>query len=582
MKRINFTRACLVLAVVFALIPGMVFAGGRSGGSAGAGVTEISVFTMWSNGRSAWDTNEWFRDYLRDNLGVTLVFKDSPGGNHEQFLNTQVAANDMADLFSFREPSVITNVIGAGRMLNLNNYKDKLPAVFNQAVLDNARDYMIETYGGSGKGLYALPIRIGPNTRVDYNNTLRYDIWKQIGSPAIPTFEDLLPVLKRMQDFYPVNAEGQKVYGFALWSEWDKVGIAPLTYMSRSLGYDIEYASNSVAIYVDGSKPPLAITDINGPYYRVLKICFQANQMGLLDPDSLTHRYDAMNAKDSAGRYLYHTVFWANAFNSNRPVENGPTNEENGIGFAPVVRGDSKGIAYADYPIGESQNVWGIPANTKVRDKVLEFYNWWQSYEGSDIIYNGPQGMLWDTGSDGLRYITPKGWDILEGRDTSVKWDAAKNPSTILAESGIGGLLLNPAENFKQSLSYLSWPSTIARSNARNKLWQTWEADHPGAVDYDRWQTANGYSVKENAGIRAMPAMPTDIENMTNLIADVVKTASWQAIYASSEAEFNRIWQDCVTRADGLGMQQVLQWTVNAWNEAKAIGNKYKLPAGYY
>jgi hypothetical protein len=127
-----------------------------------------------------------------------------------------------------------------------------------------------------------------------------------------------------------------------------------------------------------------------------------------------------------------------------------------------------------------------------------------------------------------------------------------------------------------------SGPGTIARTNARNKLWQVWEADHPGAVDYDQWQTANGYSVKENSGIRAMPAMPTDIENMTNLIADVVKTASWQAIYASSEAEFNRIWQDCIARADGLGMQQVLQWTTTAWNEAKAIGDKYKLPAGYY
>jgi hypothetical protein len=29
-------------------------------------------------------------------------------------------------------------------------------------------------------------------------------------------------------------------------------------------------------------------------------------------------------------------------------------------------------------------------------------------------------------------------------------------------------------------------------------------------------------------------------------------------------------------------MRQVLQWTIGAWNEAKAIGDKYKLPAGYY
>jgi putative aldouronate transport system substrate-binding protein len=583
MKRTNFICSCLVLVILITVIPGTVFASGQSS-AAKAGLTEVSVFCMWSQGKAAWDDIPWFRDYLRDNLGIALTFKESPGGNHEQFLTTQVAANDMADIFAFREPNVIANVIGSGRMLNLNNHKDKLPAIYNQAVLDNARDYMIETYGGSEKGLYAMPIRVGSNIRVDYNNTLRYDIWKQIGSPAIPTFEDMLPVLKRMQDAYPVNAEGQKVYGFALWSEWDKVGIAPLTYMARSLGYDIEYASNAVAIYVDGSRSLLSITDPAGPYYRALKICFQANQMGLLDPDSLTHRYDAMTAKDAAGRYLYHTVFWADGFTGDRPVAGGPANGENGIGFAPVVRGDSKGIAYADYPIGESQNVWGIPANTKVRDKALEFYNFWQSYEGLDIMSNGPRGMIWDIGSDGLRYVTPKGWDILEMRDpTTVFVTPNGSAGGILGEGGLSAGLLNPATNFKQPISFSSWDTSIERANSLNKLLKIWQADHNTSnLDYDRWQTANGYSVKENSGIRAMPAMPLEIENMTNLIADVVKTASWQAIYASSEAEFDRIWQDCITRADGLGMQQVLQWTIGAWNQAKAIGDKYKLPDGYY
>jgi putative aldouronate transport system substrate-binding protein len=569
MKKLSVSRLFLVLAALTVLVPGMVFGAGNK---QDAGVTTLSVFPMWSLGQQAWDETPWFQDYLRENLGIALTFRSPPGGNLEQYMNTQVAANDMADIFSFREPSVITNIVGSGKMLNLNDYKDKLPAIFGSEIYKNAIDFMVESYGGSSRGLYALPIGIGTNGRVDRNTNVRYDIWKKIGAPPVATLEDLLPVLKRMQDIYPVNADGQKVYGLGLWSEWDKVGIAPLTYMVRSLGYDLEYASNSVAIYADGTKTPISIVDENGPYYRVLKWCFQANQMGLLDPDSLTQRYEALQAKDKAGRYLYHPVDWMDTFNN---AENNAAS----IGFAPLVRGDSLGIAYADYPIGESMNVWGIPKNTKNLDAALKFYNWYFSYEGADIMSNGPQGLIWDIGSDGLRYITPKGWDILDKNSTEHGFGDAYGT---LAQSGMSGSALNPATNNRQKIGYGSWDSTILYSSRRDQLFQTWAADHPGAVSYDQWFAANGKSVKELAAIRAMPAMPTNIENATNLIADVVKTASWQAIYAANEAEFNAIWKDAQTKANGLGMQDVLAWTTQAWNTAQVSADKYKLPVGLY
>jgi hypothetical protein len=495
-------------------------------------------------------------------------------------MNTQVAANDMADIFSFREPAVITNIIGSGKMLNFNDHKDKLPSVYNLEVYKNAIDYMTTTYGGANKGLYAMPIRIGPNKRVDSNVTLRYDVYKQIGSPSMNTMEDLLPVLKRMQDAYPANAAGQKVYGFALWAEWDKVGIAPLTYMVRTMGYDLEYASNSVAIYADGSKAPVSIIDENGPYYRALKFCFQANQMGLLDPDSLTHRYEALQAKGAAGRYLYYPVFWADTFNgtANAAASTAATTVSNanaGVGFMQVPWKDAKCIAYADYPIGESMNVWGIPKNTKNLDAALKFFDWWSSYEGSDITSNGPRGLIWDIDASGLRYITPQGWTLLSKSATEGGFDASS-----IGESGLSALLLNPATK-GQTIGFGTWESTIAYNNQQNKLLQTWAADHNTTLlDTDIWMTQNGYSVKELAAIRAMPAMPTEIENMTNLICDVVKTASWQAIYATSEAQFNSIWRDAQTKANGLGMPQVLQWTTQAWNQAKIENGKYTLPAG--
>jgi hypothetical protein len=174
-----------------------------------------------------------------------------------------------------------------------------------------------------------------------------------------------------------------------------------------------------------------------------------------------------------------------------------------------------------------------------------------------------------------LRYITPQGWDLLNRPAGEGGFD-----NSAIGESGISGQLLNPAAK-GQKLGWDYWDSTVNYRNQTNKLAQTWAADRgTNLLDTDIWMVQNGYSVKELAAIRAMPAMPTEIENMTNLIADVVQTASWQAIYATNEAQFNSIWRDAQTKANGLGMQQVLQWTTQAWNQAKIDNGKYTLPAG--
>jgi putative aldouronate transport system substrate-binding protein len=551
--------ARLIPVLALMLIPGMIFAGGGSQGK--AGVTTISAFPMWSTGQSALEETKWYADFLRDNLGIALELRSAPGGEGEQFVNTMVASNSMTDLFPFRDSTVIQNITGTGKLINLMDYQDKLPNLFKNPLYEKAIAYYRDTYGGPNRALYCIPTSVGPNTSVDFKNWMRYDWYKEIGSPVINTLEDYLQVLKRIQDAHPTNADGQKVYGMSLWHDWDKQSAAPVTYIATTFGYDVEYVSHLCQTYVDGSRPPISILDDSGPYKRVLKFFYTMNQMGLLDPDSATQNFDTAAAKSTAGRVIFQHWDWFGTFNSE-------ANKNAGIGFMPVPRKDQKSTIDPDMTTGQNW-VWGIPKNTKKLDAALKFLDFFCSVEGTDLIFNGPKGLIWDVDSSGKRYITDKGWDIL-----------AKNTETheFGQSNQVLGSILN-ADNIYpptgQTLGYGGWDGTILHNN-NSQLYRTWRADHNNAVTPHRWMIDQGMTVKYHLASRLMPALPTDLENIMTQIGDVVKTNSWRAIFAKNEAEFDALWKDAQTKANGLGMQRILEWTIQAWNQAKANTAKYQ------
>jgi ABC-type glycerol-3-phosphate transport system substrate-binding protein len=521
------------------------------------------MFSMWGDGEEALNpTNQWFVDYLRDNLGIRLELRSTPPGQLEQYVNTMVASNDMTDIFPFRDSTVIQNIVNSGKMLNLADTKDKLPNIFRNPLYEKAIAYYSENFGGPNNGFYCVPINIGPNDGVDYKGWLRYDYYKEIGAPPINTLEDYLTVLKRMQDAHPVNDDGQRVYGFSLWNDWDKQSVAPATYIATTFGYDVEYVSHLCQTYVDGSKTPISILDDNGPYKRVLKFFFTANQMGLMDPNSATQNFSVASAKATAGRVLYVHWDWFGSFNS-------AENKNQGKGFMQVPWRQMKATVSPDLSTGQNW-VLGIPANSKNRDAALKFFNFYCSIEGQDLMMNGPQGLIWDLDANGLRYVTDAGWKILE---TNIETNRF-GPDRILGTGPLSGNTLNPATK-GQKLSYTVWDSTILHNN-NHTLYNTWVADHNGAADPGQWMISQGMTVKTLNATRMMPALPTDLENIMTQIGDVVKTNSWRAIFAKDEAEFDALWKDAQTKAAGLGMQQILDWTIRAWENAKAADAKYR------
>ena len=107
-----------------------------------------------------------------------------------------------------------------------------------------------------------------------------------------------------MQDAAPEADNGGKVYSLSLFSDWDG------NYMNNAKQPCCYYGYDEVGFVLakaDGSDYQ-SILDDDGLYVRVLKWFFDANQLGLVDPDSTTQNYDSLFSKMQGGQVLF--SFW--------------------------------------------------------------------------------------------------------------------------------------------------------------------------------------------------------------------------------------------------------------------------------
>ena len=188
-------------------------------------------------------------------------------------------------LFRSVQKDQASNAIKGNLLANWDQYKDKLPNVYNNDVYMKALQYCHDTYGGSDKGVYALQSQVGSNENLNICPNIRWDLYVKLGKPKISTLEDYLTVLKQMQELNPTNDNGEKVYGLSIFPEWDTTTISPCTCLSEVYGRDWEYVSKLVGVPADNNGEIQNILDDNSDYYRVLKFFYKANQMGILDPD---------------------------------------------------------------------------------------------------------------------------------------------------------------------------------------------------------------------------------------------------------------------------------------------------------
>ena len=572
----KFQVAALLMAVVLTAILGGCSGSSRNGsdsadsskgseGSKPAEAVTLQVFSLPSNTSGL--QQGWFAEVLRDQVGVNLELLPA-GDQGEQKLQALMAGGELPDIVVFKTKRQVEDAVRAGMLVNLDDHIDKLPNVVKNApaALQYYRD---AASNGSGKA-YAIPNQVGPSevgATINYGPLIRWDLYKKLGMPQIKDLEDYLPVLKQMQELEPKNKDGQKVYAFSLWQDWDSMQMMLAAQPSNFMGVDTgdQMGGSLPFMQVDvASGETMSILERDSQYIRALRFYYEANRMGLVDPDSLTQRWDTAVEKMNQGRVLFSIWPWYN----NNKKELGDADPPTGFEFVPFDA--YKGTWFGDNPIGNSW-AFAISASTKHLDAALKYIDFMYSTEGLQVLMNGPKGVVWEMNEMGEPYITDQGWDLIENGKELPGGGVLGSAVNAVNAQGLSGAVVHPETN--APLNYALWPTTINRNPS--KLSQDWQSTTGFKTQTEMLKAKNMYTLSTLA-MKLVPTIPEEINAKAARIGDVVKTNSWLAVFAKNDADFDKFVDEMASKADALGLQEVLEWDASAWKQAQEEADRYK------
>lgn len=515
----------------------------------------------------------WFAKVVKDRFNMELnIIAPNVAGGGDTLYGIRSAAGNLGDLVIVGgEKGNLESMVTAGLIMDMSGYlKDKDIMRYETAIRDlNNRV--------SPTGIYAIPSELSSNSPLvsgetmepTYGPYLRWDLYEQLGYPEIGTLEDLLPVLKNMQELMPYSEEGNPTYAFSFFKDWDGNMMNNAKQPACLYGYD---ESGFVLAKADGSDYQ-NIMDTDSIYMRILKFYFEANRLGLVDPDSPTQNYDSVFQKYQQGDIFFCVWPWLS-----QSAYNTLPNKEAGKGFMLAPIEDMQIYSYGCRPMGNDQEVICIGSNAKDPERLADFIDWLYSEEG--IFTNSAQVAGGTAGPEGLTWERTDNGPVL----TDFGIQALMNGEVELPEEWGGGLWSDGISelNYKPVIqsdltddgipyAYQLWDSVKAMENT--KLDESWKS-RMGADSTLAYLEEHHMIVVSPGCNFDYPAEDSEISTMRSQCRNIIVEYSWKMIFAKDEEEFYRLQNSMQTKVKSLGYDAVYAFDLKAAEEKTAAQQK--------
>ena len=507
----------------------------------------------------------WWGKIVKDkfNLEVNIIAPTVAGTGDELF-QTRTAAGNLGDSIVTGR-SMIIDCQEAGLVLELSPLIAQSP---NIQKLSKAYEAYATMFPDGG--VYGIPGRVssqsattpaGNGFNPEVAPYLRYDWYLDIGAPEIDGWDGLLDVLDQMLKTHPVSETGAKTYAISAFPDWDGNSVRAAHEMLYMYGYTI---GNGYIWMNAADKTTSRITEPEGIYYQNLKWLNKAFAMGIFDPDSATQNWDNIVSKFNDDQniafglwpYLANSVFASNsAFAANSAFA--PIDLEARAPYAPVpVKGMLlNSSAYSPY--GMDGGAYAIGSGAKYPERIMEWYDWMASPEGILSVYGQVEGVTYEM-VGGKPVLTAFGLDSNMDKQAPADmgggiWvdGACKLNYPLMHRDDPNELLNGSASNTNL------WESIITmNANEYSKKWEeTYGSDNPLKYFHD-----NGYLIVTPATDYMAPSEPADIQEIRAQIKEVIQPAGWHMIYAQTEDDFQRIWDEALAKLPDLGIDQLYEW----------------------
>jgi len=480
----------------------------------------------------AWFPNKWGVDptsqYVTKKTGVDINFI-VPAGNENEKLNTLIASGKLPDFITLGwwedgvkkmiEGDLVLPLNELGKQYDPYFFKVSDPDKLGWYTQDDGNVYGYPNSSSSPKD-YA---QFGDTYVSNQTFVVRKDIYEAIGSPDMRTPEGFLNALKAAKEKFP-EIDGQPIIPFGL-HEFIQTGNDSLE----------GYIQNFLAIprEKDGQ---LYERERDPEYIKWMKVLRQANQDGLLAKDIFIDKRAQMEEKIAQGRYfamLYQRTDFA--------AQLGTLFQQDPNKIYIAVDGPANANLDAPTLNGPSISGWTLTLISKdVKDKAraIRFLDYLNSEEGQKDLYLGEKGVSYDT-IDGKDQFLPEAFDLMN-KDRS-------------------------AFDKQYGSSFTFW---MMQNTNITQQWQ------PQSVEpYKQLEDWTRGKAKSFSEFDELDPLSNSEEGIINTkIKDLRGKTLPKLLMASSETEFDKIWDEYIKKQDDLGYAKV-----QAFKQAKYEENKKKL-----
>lgn len=555
-RRGHFALFLIIIGIILLIAGTLLLVFPKKNSTAYGEQLVVDVFDIRANYQGT--QTGWFGKLISDkfNMQLNIIAPNVVGGGDTLF-ETRFAAENLGDLIIFSNTGdTLSRLVEAGLILDMTPYLsgDSDLFYYNSAIR-NLNDSI------SGTAIYAIPTELSTRGYLEssesndstYGPFLRYDLYSELGYPQMDTLEDLLPVLKDMQDLYPRTADGEKTYAFSFFSDWDNNMMTAAKQPACFYGYE-EYG---FLLYRADGTDIQDIMDRDSLYQRILKLYYTANQAGLLDPDSRSQNYSDVFGKYTNGQILYSPWPWLckSAYNTEEHLLEGK-------GFMLVPINDMQILSFGCKANGNVETVIAIGAATKDPQRMVDFVSWLYSPEGiyangaqEDSGAPGPEGLTWENTENGPK-LTEFGIAALCGTNTIVPDEWGGNTW----ENGVSTLnvttvtLQDIAPN-GYSYYYNLWDSYLELTD--NPLHAAWSEKMNASTTIEFLESNHMLLVQPGYSFYT-PAESQEISTIRSQCKRVITQYSWDMIFAENDEKFYSLQAKMIATVKSLGYEEVV------------------------
>lgn len=478
-------------------------------------------------------------------------------------LSALIAANDIPDIVAYPNATTFDMMYNAKQLLELSPYINE--TITPNLVSDNKylASELIEKHIRNGE-VYRIGMCRGTwdsGNGATVGDFIRWDLYKELGYPEINNYDDLLNVLKEMQEKFPTNADGKKCYAVGAWFG-DGMGWAdwPFTF-ARDFAGTTAYISDP---YIAFEKSTGAIVetnqlkDVTSPYWQMMEFYNKAYRMGILDPESFTQKYDAYEDKNKEGRYYYLNPGWLpSGYNQYYRDDLGNAD----MGFAMIAGLNQKNQTLQNQLVSGERN-FAVSAKTKNPERVMALLDYLSTYEFSRIALNGMEGVYWEIDDAGNATVKPEFYD---GSVDSEEIQANSGAGVYGHVMGYGNGTIEPETGLPVDLRFLP---EVVNNNLSNV--EKDQLEHFGATSLNEMFTSQ-LDFTSNYTAYSLPSLPTDLQTAHASLADYKFKNTFKIIMAETEEEFAAMRDTFMAEVDQFNVDAIFEYYYNAAKEQEAV-----------